>query len=43
MYKRKIKIPEDISEEEKYIMKSMIEEEDDSYYWTAFGGCAWRC
>ena len=35
MYNRKLKIPEDISENDKYIMKLMIEDEDDMFYWTA--------
>lgn len=35
MYKRKLRVPENLSEEEQYVMKMMIEEEDDTFYWTA--------
>lgn len=34
MATRKLKIPSNLTEEEKKIMELMIEEEDDAYYWT---------
>ena len=34
MYNRKLKVPDNLPEEEKTVMRYMIEEQDDAYYWT---------